>query len=262
MRIRCLTGLGLLIASGAVFGQTSSSAPTAKPAARGADTALLVSVLNQRVSEVAWEEEPFEKVIDWLQTQGPINVVPHWKAMELEGITRDTLVTVNLRDTTVREVVNQALEWVREGTAVVTFQGTGNTLRISTQNDFNREENFQVKVYDVTDILARIPDFRGAPEIDIEAASQGGGGQGGQTAQLFGGAGGGGGDDDDQQTGQEFEQTNPALDALRLVIEDTIAPTTWDTYGGKASIRVFNRQLIIRNSIDVHEKIGGRFVIE
>ncbi|MCG3130489.1 MAG: hypothetical protein FLDDKLPJ_01251 [Phycisphaerae bacterium] len=252
LRFGCGAWTGLIVTGLALPGAAQVTAPRL---ARGSDTALLVSVLNQRVSEVAWEEEPFEKVIDWLQTQGPINVVPHWKAMELEGITRDTLVTVNLRDTTVREVVNQALEWVREGTAVVTFQGTGNTLRISTQNDFNREENFQVKVYDVTDILARIPDFRGAVRIDIETASQGTG----QNASIF--RGGPGGDDEGAAAG-EVGIDDPQSAALQVLIEQTIEPASWIGYGGAGSIRVFNRQLVIRNSIDVHEKIGGRFVIE
>lgn len=258
--ILCMVLIGL--AAPVALAQSAREEPAPKPPVpRGGESTVLLSVLNQHVDEVDFQDMPFEEVVDWLAKQGAINVVPHWKAMEIEGINRDTGVTVRLRDTSVREVLAAAMEWLREGDLTrssVTFQGTGNTLRISTKNDFNHEENFQVKVYDVTDILVRIPDFRGAPDIDIQSAQQGGG-QGGGSVQLFAG-GGQGGDDEGENTNNEFQATNPALDALRAVIEDTIASTTWDTFGGKGKIRVYNKQLVISNSVEVHEKIGGRFV--
>lgn len=261
-----LFGFGII---GAAMAQTSTRDLTAEPArsSQKSDTMITIAVLNQRVDEVNWQEKPFEEVVDWLAQQGPINVVPQWKAMELQGINRDATVNVRLRNTTVREVLDAALEWVREGdvdAASVTYQAVGNTLRISTKADFNRKEKFVVKVYDVTDILVRIPDFRGAPDIDIEQAQQGGGQGGGGSIQLFGGGGGGGqGDDDDiGNQNQEFETQNPALEALRTLIEDTIEPTTWDTFNGEGKIRVYNRQLVVLNSIEVHEKIGGRFSLD
>ena len=62
-----------------------------------------------------------------------------------------------------------------------------------------------------------------------------------------GGAGGG---------GQE-ESVEDNLEKLADLIKNTIEPESWDDNGGRGTIRIFRRSLVIRNSIEVHEKIGG-----
>jgi hypothetical protein len=56
---------------------------------------------------------------------------------------------------------------------------------------------------------------------------------------------------------------------LRELIEQTIAPESWDLTGsdspqtagggGTGRIRVFNTSLVVRNTIEVHEMIAGAF---
>jgi len=46
------------------------------------------------------------------------------------------------------------------------------------------------------------------------------------------------------------------------VIVDTIEPLSWDTYNGRGTIRTYNRMLIVRNSVEVHEQIAGAFRLD
>ena len=36
-------------------------------------------------------------------------------------------------------------------------------------------------------------------------------------------------------------------------------PDSWDDNGGRGTIRIWRQSLVIRNNIEVHEKIGGPF---
>ncbi|MCP4247416.1 MAG: hypothetical protein GY778_10250 [bacterium] len=52
------------------------------------------------------------------------------------------------------------------------------------------------------------------------------------------------------------------MDDLIALIESTVEPDTWLINGGRGTIAPFQKLLVIRNSIEVHEKIGGPFVFE
>lgn len=266
MMIRTLAA-ALLMGMGAVAWAQESTreTPPVDPASvvpRAAQENVAVWVLRRHVDSADFVDQTFEDVLEWVREQGPLNVVPQLRALEAEGVTLDALVNLQLRDTTVADVLNGALEQLSESGSLG-YRASGNTLKISTKSDFNRK--LELRVYDVTDILVRVPDFRDAPEIDIEqqqGGGGGGGGAGGGTAQqLFGGGGGGGGSDEDDNTQQltGLEQDDPAVVKLRELIEDTVAPESWDTFGGQGSIRPFGKTLVVRNSIEVHEMIAGTF---
>lgn len=219
------------------------------------DAALLL--LRKRVENVDWIDTPFEEVIDWLkgESQGQVNVVPRWGQLSIESLDRDTLVTLQLNNTTVADVLNETVDQLSPDGAV-TFQAVGNTLKISTKSDFDRK--MYIRVYDATDILFRVWDFgQESPRIDLQKTGGGsGGGGGGQS--VFQGAGG-------AQSGQGGEQAEQdmtdRLEELREMIEQMIEPDSWDTSdtGGAGRIRIFNRSLIVHNTIEVHEKIAGQF---
>jgi hypothetical protein len=49
---------------------------------------------------------------------------------------------------------------------------------------------------------------------------------------------------------------------LITLIEQSVEPESWFVNGGLGSIVPFNKMLVVRNSIEVHEKIGGPFRLE
>lgn len=83
----------------------------------------------------------------------------------------------------------------------------------------------------------------------------GGGGFGG------GGSGGQGGGGAGQGTGQDAS-VEENLEKLVELIKNTVEPESWDDAGGKGTIRIWRQSLVIRNNIEVHEKIGGPFYVE
>ena len=71
--------------------------------------------------------------------------------------------------------------------------------------------------------------------------------------------------EDDKETFELFmvtdEELNQRLEEIRTLIEDSIEPDSWDAVGGRGTIRYFNRTLVVRNSVEVHEQIAGYFAL-
>ncbi len=271
-RICTIATIALLGISLSVSAQTGSpSSGTERvpgsPSAVGAASArapanATLSLLRKRVESVDWLDSPFEVVINWLTDEGEnrVNIVPRWNALSIESVDRDTLVSLQLNNTTVAEVLREAFENISPD-GEIGYQGVGNKLTISTRTDFDRR--MELKVYDVADLLFRVPDFgRSAPNIDLANVGRGGGGGGGggggQSPFQGGGSQGQGGSESGQQAEQRMTER---LERLRELIEQTIAPDSWDTgnTGGLGTIRPFGTSLIVRNTIEVHEMIGGTF---
>ena len=51
------------------------------------------------------------------------------------------------------------------------------------------------------------------------------------------------------------------MEDRRVGIEDSVEPGSWDVLGGRGTIRSYNRTLVIRNSVEVHEQIAGYFAL-
>ena len=226
-------------------------------------SSVVKSVLNKRIEEIDWDETPLEAVFDWVAEQGEANVVVVWRALEAEGVDRDTPINLRLKNTTVGKLLSEALIQISEGDGL-RYHASGNTIKVSTRRDFNRK--LYVRVYDASDLIFKIPDFQG-PSVDLAGQSSGGGGGGGG-----GGSGGGtlpnfgddppfdgqGGNDDDNNNDQD---TDEEMEKLVEMIRNTIAPDEWSENGGKNTIRYWKKNIIVRASIEVHEQIGGPFVL-
>jgi len=248
---------------------TSEATIPAPPSSRAAE-----SLLRKRVDAIDWRDKTFEEVLDWLRDQGEdrVNIVPKWGPLGIWNVDRESLVTLQLNNTTVADVLNETLDLLSEE-GEIRYRGIDNKLTISTRQDFERK--FFVRVYDATDLLFRIPDFgQQAPIIDLQrTANQGGGGGGGGGGQsVFGGGSGGGqSGQQDNESGQQAEQLiEQRLTKLKDLIQRTIAPETWDLTGtqgasvaagagGRGRIEIYSRSLVISNTIEVHEMISGAF---
>ena len=199
-------------------------------------------------------------MIEWLRDQGDANVVVNFNALEVVGVSSEATVRgLSLRGVKVADVLDEVLDQlVQQGGEEISYRGVGNTLRISTKQDFNRK--LYMRFYDVTELLLRIPDSVDAPRVDLTQIQQsgggGGGGGGGQGVPVFTQSGGGGTRDNREVTDEEVKRR---MDDIRLVIEDSIEPESWDVLGGRGTIRSYNRTLVVRNSIEVHEQIAGFF---
>ena len=226
------------------------------------------SLLRKAVDSVDWEDVSLDEIIVWLadQAEDQVNILPKWNALSVESVDRDSLVSLSLRKTRVSTILDEAIEQLSED-GQVTYQGRGNILKISTVSDFGRK--MEVRAYHIPDLLFQAPDMaRSFPAVDLDAASRGGGGGGGGGGgqSIFGGGGGSSGAEDLEEEESEIEDR---ITELINVIATTIEPASWVAGlatnagfgGGVGTITQFNdRQLVIRNTVEVHEKIAGFFV--
>lgn len=274
----CSAMIGSLFVAVSVSAQTTWTSQSGLPVSPSAFSQPLsanavADVLSERVDSVDWVDRTFEEVIQWVRERGDarINIVPRWNHLGVEGISRDSLVTLQLNNTNVADVLNEALLQLSDSDEV-RYRGVRNKLTISTRADFERK--LHTKVYDVTDILFEVPDFgQGAPLIDLKQAGTSGGGAGGGGQTVFGG---GGGQGQEQQVGgeQAEQELEERLTKLRQLIEQSIEPQSWDLSGspgqtgggaagtgggGRGRIRIFNRSLVVTNTIEIHEQIAGFF---
>ncbi len=264
LTVGVLAVVGYSLSASAQIGSSRSrtlerlTRPTKARVQASRHSALLL--LRKRVESVDWIDTPFEEVIEWLkdESQGQVNLVPRWSQLSDESVDRDTLVTLQLNNTTVAEVLSETVDQLSPD-GEVTFRAVGNTLKISTRADFDRKMEF--RIYNVTDILFRVPNFgQEAPLIDLQQTGRGGGGGGGGGGQsVFSGAGGQGGQQ--SQGGEQAEQElEDRVEDLGERIQRIIAPDSWDTVGGRGRIEVFGQTLWVYNTVEVHEMIAGRFV--
>ncbi len=219
-------------------------------------------LLHKNVDEVNWEENTFEEVLGWLndQAEGSVNVIPKWTQLRNAGVNEDSLVTLKLRDVTVAIVLNEVLDQISQGDPP-SYRAIGNVLRLSTKSDFAAK--MEVRVYEIMDLAFRIPDMgRNAPTVDLQSASRSGGQGGGGGQSVFANASSSSSEDLEDEE-QELEER---LDDLIALIKAVVEPSSWDIGaggtggGGPGHIEYLNsRVLVVRNSIEVHEKLAGYF---
>jgi hypothetical protein len=247
-------GLMLLMSSPPVCAQIlpphASPSPQSGPEVVRVDEGEAVRVLRTTVEDLTWEEVTFEYVIGWLRDFGEVNVVVDFDALRAVGVDADSTVTLVVRRATVAEVLNEVLDQLA-GEEELHYRATGPWIRISTAEEFDRR--LYVRVYNVVDLLTNPPHFTDAPQIDLSVAQQAGGSGAGTGQPVFTVTSG----EDDQ--GENEDEIQRRLDDLASVIIDTIEPLSWDVYNGRGTIRTYNRMLIVRNSVEVHEQIAGAF---
>lgn len=209
-------------------------------------------ILNQRIPEVTFEEAPFDQVMQWVEQTMQINVSVRWQILEDAGVQRDKPISVRVRNVRFSQVLWMIMNEAGGPDLKLAYRASGNLLILSTVEDLGKE--MITRVYDVSDLLVRVPRFSG-PRLDL--SQQGGGGQGGGGGQnLFQDEGQ---DDDSDNRGEGEEDLE--IERLRQIIVQTVEPETWADNGGPGTIVAFRNQLIVRNSIFVHQRLGG-YVLE
>lgn len=192
-------------------------------------------------------EMPFGEAIGELKNsvEPPLNIIVLWRDL-YDNADIDQTTPINM-DAISAIPVGRALELLLEsvsgGFADLRYAVEYGVIKIATV------ESLAVKmktfVYDVTDLIARPADYYASPSEDITVS-------GGAEA-----AGGEGFEEEEELTRDELEQR--ALlraEALRLLIQETIAPDSWYDVGGEGSITIHdNKKLIVRQTLEVHNQI-------
>ncbi len=234
-------------------------------------TRQLVHDLNRMVPEVTFDADSLDTVFDWLVDQGVGNLVVDWRAIEnTTTVDRSTPVTLRLSQVTVGEVINVVLEQVSSAAPTdderLTYIIADGIMRVSIRETFAREM-FTRKYY-VEDLLFTKtanelqPFIRVGSEFSYVRTLQ---------PVVASGAAAMAPDVDVIDTGTHFgpggpEYGVPEFTEMRdrelaslIDLLESIRPDTWVSGGGRGTIRPFGEYLVITQSIEMHEMIGGAF---
>jgi len=207
-------------------------------------------VLETKIPEVNFTDAPLDQVMAWVADTTGINVVVQWQILEDRSIERDKAITIKLRQVTVQQALWMIMKEAGGPDVTLAYRASGNTLILSTADDLNKE--MVVKAYDVSDLIVRVRDFQG-PQLDLQQASQAQSGGGGGGQSIFQNDQQDNDDNTNEQEGQNAGEIQRLIDLITTVIE----PDTWDQNGGTGTIRAFRSQLVVRNTIFVHQRLGG-----
>ncbi len=246
----------------------SSSTSQSKRARRTLD---LVRLLDTRVRVVEFDSLPLVDVLAWFKQQGLTHVIVRWKAIERDGaIDRHTPITLSLQGATLGEVLDLVLEQASDNAVLdqqrLTYHIFNGLLKLSTREDFDRQ--LYTRAYVVEDLLYPLTinellpylqigqQFAYVAELDPVVAS-------GAVAQrpiidvVDSGSFFGPGDPADGRP--DFAAEREARLNQLIALIKTIQPLTWDGNGGRGTIATFSDKLVVTQTIEMHETIGGTF---
>ncbi len=249
---------------------TSSEAKARRPTQKRQDrTVAMLRLLTRPVEKVEFDEQPLSEAFAWFKDQGLKNLIVSWKVLERNGeITKETPVTLSLQDVKLGEVLDMTLSLVSDEAQSdqerLTYHVFDGMVKISTKADFDRHT--YTRTYYVEDLLYPIAlnelmpylqvgqQFAFVAELDPAVAS-------GAVAQRpiidvinTGTHHGPGGPEFGQPDFQGVRENQ--LDELVALLK-TVRPQTWDDQGGRGTITPFGDKLVISQTIEMHEIIGG-----
>ncbi len=233
--------------------------PRATPRPQASST---LSILNQRVPELTFEDVPFEQVMDWLAEFTKLNVTVRWQVLADAGVDRDKPVSIQAHNLRLSQVLWLIMSGVAGSEIKLAYRASGNLLVLSTAEDLDKE--MVTKIYDVADLLTRLPRAGRVGAFNVtqglgQAGGQGGGGGSGAGGGMFGQGQGqqqqqqGGARNDPYGAGGGETQIQELVDLIRQTVE----PDTWVQNGGQGTIIPFQRSIVVRNTILVHQRLGG-----
>ena len=123
--------------------------------------------LKAPVGLVSFDQLPFVDVVQYLRDQTGAGIHVKWNVLQRAGITRDTPVTFRLeKQGTLGQTLKAMLAGIDDDTGL-DYTVEDGVIKISTQDDF--ASDMVTMVYDIQDLIIRVPDFIG-PRLDVSEA--------------------------------------------------------------------------------------------
>jgi general secretion pathway protein D len=215
--------------------------------------------LHQRIPKLDFDDTEFSSVVTFLRETSGLDIDPHWAALDAAGLgggnSKTAKVSVHLTDKSFETVLNVILDKLGGGQTDLKFiVDKEGTVLISTKEDLSTDRYKSARVYDISDLLVRVPMIPG-PVLDLSQSTPGGGGNGG-------GSGGGTGIFGSNTTsGSNTVDNNPTkqqvLDAISNAITNSVEPESWKPNGQVGSLTQFGSGLVIQQTADAHAKISN-----
>lgn len=220
--------------------------------------------LRRIVPSVQLQNIEFAEAINFIRAVGEVSIVVNWQALGVAGVTESTSVNIQLANVTVEKALRTILDSVG-GLYPLAYIVDEGVITISTREDLN-QKTF-VRVYDIRDLIVRVPNFSG-PDLSLSDATGGTGSGSGFGDDDSGSGGIFGDDDDDDDDGDDDDDDDDdegdtpsrseMVQIILTMIRNTIDPVSWIEYGGTVgSIQELNGQIIVTQTSDNHTALLG-----
>lgn len=208
-----------------------------------ADRAVLTALRETRLP-VDLNENAFEDVVAFIGNTTRLDIDVDWESLADIGVDPDSPITLRLREVPLETLLDRVVAKVSDPTLPAGWAIQDGIITIASDEVLRR--NTALEIYDIRDMLFRVPNFDNAPQFDLSSALQSGQGGGGsspfQSAQ----------DDDDDV---EFEDR---VQEIVDLIQANIDPDGWVDLGGNtSSITQLNGNFVITTTSRNHRAIIG-----
>jgi len=210
--------------------------------------------LQQHIANVKLVGVKFEDAIDYLREHTGVSFYVSWGVMEQDNPDiRSKKVDVKLDDVAAETVLKVLLDDAGGGQVKLGYVINNGFVSISTQEKLNILT--YARVYDIRDLLARVPNFVG-PRVDLEAISES------QDSSSDSGSSGGGsvwgeGEDDERPTSAEDDvpTRSEMIQMVKTLIQTTIDRESWYP-NGTAAINELSGNLVITQTAENHRRVN------
>lgn len=211
--------------------------------------------LDEPLAEVRFDEQPLEKVFEYLAGATDVNIAVDWSDLNAFAIAPTRPVSLRLANVALRTVLREVLTQVGGETQLAFAVGDG-LLRVATKEKLDRQK--ATLIYDVRDLLVQIPQAR-QPDFDRNALI---GADSGRRTQLFEAApyspSAAGGAAEQASAASPDDPSTAVMEKIKQIIRQTVEPDSWLESGagaGGGSIQDLNGNLIIYNTSEAHRQV-------
>jgi len=224
--------------------------------AESAANRRVARVLNHTTIPLDFQRNSFQQVMNFLSQVSGENMYVDWRALDFIGVSADDEITLQLNDITLVAALDRVLEQVGDDLDRPQWAIQDGMVTVSSEQAL-RKHTVTV-VYDIRDLLFKVPYFGNAPDLDLASAlSQAGDAVRNSSGGFAGGSGGGAifSDPADQSPRLSREEL---VDQIVGIIQENIDPEGWRELGGDTgTLQELNGNLIITNTVRNHRQIEG-----
>lgn len=212
----------------------------------------VLAELESRKIPASFAAHRFEDVLKFVETVTNLNMDVNWEALSGIGIERDAEVTLNLRAVPVRVVLDRVMEKVSRDQFSRAGWAVEDGVLVVASEESLRKKTF-IKIYDIQDLVFRVPEFPDVPELDLDTVLQ-------QTSQRGGGGGGGGifNSSETNNVDDILQREQETLDLIKDIIQTNVDFEGWRDNGGDTGlIQELHGNLIVTQTARNHRAIVG-----
>ena len=219
--------------------------------------------LQTRLAKVSLDNTQFQDAIAYLRQNADVNIFVDWAALgnAIDGI-KTKSIDLNFSNVTVETALRYALKSAGGVDTRIGYVIDRGIIQINTLEELNKIT--YARVYDVRDLLARIPNFRG-PRVDLgsiqnssdttssSSTSTGSTGSSGSSEGIFKD------EDDEEAKGKEEEMLTKKemLEKVRKMVTTNIDFDSWKENGGTGQVNEHGGNLIVTQTAENHRKISS-----